>query len=51
MSLWMLEPIENCPRPDPWSFPYDVALGFVVRAETEQPIPGTAGDPRSVWCD
>lgn len=32
MKLWILEPHE--PRPDPWR-QWDVALGFVVRAETE----------------
>lgn len=56
MSLWILEFIENCPRPDPWSFPYDVALGFIVRAETEQQArelaAEQAGDEgRNAWLD
>lgn len=56
MKLWILESIEHCPLPDPWNFPYDVAIGFVVRAETEQQArelaTSQAGDEgKKAWLD
>lgn len=36
MKLWTLQPIALEDKSGPWWFPYDVALGFIVRAETEQ---------------
>ena len=32
MKLWLLRPVKDSPRWEPW---YDKAFGFVVRAETE----------------
>lgn len=36
MQLWIIRPVENLPEQnDPWFEKYDIALGFVVRAESE----------------
>lgn len=36
MKLWILKPVENLPKGNPWKPWYDKAFGFVVRAETEE---------------
>ena len=37
MKLWILKPVDNLPKhDDPWKPWCDKALGFVVRAETEE---------------
>ena len=35
MKLWLLRPIDEDSEDSPWTTGYDMAFGFVVRAETE----------------
>ena len=45
MKLWLLRPVEGLPKEtNPWRPKYDKALGFVVRAETENEARKMAND-------
>jgi hypothetical protein len=55
LFLWVLNPIRNSPKGDPWTPWYDTAHGFVVRAESERNARilanRLAGDEASLYPD
>lgn len=55
-KLWLLRPIEDLPKGNPWDPWFDRAFGFVVRAETEKDARFIAGkdsgdEMHSSWHD